>query len=191
MAGDGALWLGCALAAAGVAGLRLSWGRRGKSPQLYMLGWAALAAGCIAAGMASGAWGVAVAALVATAMACLVLTHAAFEQPRTPRRAAEPESAAAASAPGTLSRGVITFALTGPVALAVAVVLALGMRTVALAWPVAEADANVMVLALVPLFWPLLAFAMLMAENRRPQIAMLAVPLIAASLPLLALGSRP
>ena len=37
----------------------------------------------------------------------------------------------------------------------------------------------------------LLAFAMLMAESRRPQIAMLIVPLIAASLPLLAMGSRP
>ena len=191
MGGDGALWLGCVLAAAGVAGLRLSWGRRGKSPALSALGWTALAAGCVGAGMASGAWGVAVAALVATAMACLFLTHAAFERPRTPRRAAEPESAAAASAPGDWHRSAITFALTGPLALAVAVVLALGLRAAALDWPVAEADANVMVLALVPLFWPLLAFAMLMAESRRPQIAMLVVPLIAASLPLLAMGSRP
>ncbi len=82
MGGDGALWLGCVLAAAGVAGLRLSWGRKGKSPVLSALGWTALAAGCVGAGMASGAWGVAIAALVATAVACLVLTHAAFERPR-------------------------------------------------------------------------------------------------------------
>jgi len=191
MSGDGALWLGCVLAAAGVAGLRLSWGRKGKSPRLNAGSWAALAAGCIAAGMASGAWGVALAALTATALACLLLTHAAFERPRMPRRTAEPEIAAAASAPGDWHRGVITFVLTGPLALAVAVVLALGIRAVALDWPVAEADANVMVLALVPLFWPLLAFAMMMAESRRPQIAMLVVPLIAASLPLLAMGSRP
>ena len=64
-------------------------------------------------------------------------------------------------------------------------------RSLAIRWPVAEADANVMVLALVPLIWPLLAFAVLMVCDRRRQIAMLVAGLAAASLPLLAMGGQP
>ena len=48
-----------------------------------------------------------------------------------------------------------------------------------------------MVLALVPLVWPLLAFAVLMARGRGRQITMLIATFAAVSLPLFALGGQP
>lgn len=186
---DGTLWLGCALAAAGVAVLRLSWGRPRRDRTLNALGWAGLAGGALLAGLAEGAWGVAVATLVATGAACLLLGHAGFEKPRAVRRfAIAPRVAAPAAQAGRWTRGLLTFVLTGPLALAVAVAVALAMRAAAMRWPVAEADGNVMVLALVPLVWPLLTFAMLMTERRRAQLAMLLVPLVGAAAHLLLLG---
>lgn len=187
---DGTLWLGCGLAAAGVAVLRLSWGRPRRDRTLNTLGWAGIAGGPLLAGSAEGAWGVAVAALCATAAACLLLAHAGFEKPRAARRfALAPRLASPAAQTAGWSRGLTTFVLTGPLALAVAITVALAIRVAAMRWPVAEADGNVMVLALVPLLWPLLAFAMLMTERRRAQIAMLLVPLAGAAVPLLLLGN--
>ncbi|MFW2348859.1 hypothetical protein [Qipengyuania sp.] len=187
---DSTLWLGCALAAAGVAVLRLSWGSPHRDPTLNALGWGALAGGPLLAGLAEGAWGVAVATLFATGAACLLLVHAGFEKPRAARRfALAPRIAAPAAQAGHWTRGLTTFLLTGPLALAVAIVLALAIRAAAMRWPVAEADGNVMVLALVPLVWPLLTFALLMAERRRAQLAMLLVPLAGAAAPLLLLGN--
>ncbi|WP_370190692.1 hypothetical protein [Qipengyuania sp.] len=187
---DGTLWLGCALAAGGVAVLRLSWGRPHRDRGLNALGWAGIAGGTLLAGLSEGAWGVAVAVLCATSAAALLLAHSAVEKPRAARRSAPTvRIAASAARPARPIHGLTTFVLGGPLALAVAVVLALAIRVAAMRWPVAEADGNVMVLALVPLLWPLLAFAMLMTERRRAQFAMLLVPLAGAAVPLLLLGS--
>lgn len=188
MAGDGLLIAGCLLAVAGVAVLRLSWSRPRRSVALNAVGWAGLAGASVLAGLAEGAWGVAVAAACATAVACAMLALAATERPRPARRKAASAISANTAAPGSWRRGAVTFLLAGPAALAVAVALALAARKVAVGWPLAEADANVMVLALVPLAWPLLTFAMLMVAERRMQLAMLALPLAFSLLPLLAMG---
>ncbi len=185
------LWFGCALAIGGIAALRLSWSRAGRSAGLNALGWAGLAGGSLLAGLAEGAWGVAVAALFAMGTAALFLARAALEQPRSLRRSAVSFRAVSTAGRGSWRRGTVTFLLAGPAALALAVAAALAARSLAIRWPVAEADANVMVLALVPLIWPLLAFAVLMAWDRRRQIAMLVAGLAAASLPLLAMGGQP
>ena len=191
MPGDAMLWLGCALTSGGVAILRLSWSRSGRSARLNTLAWGMLAGGSLLAGMAEGAWGVALAALFAMGTAALFLARAALEQPRSYRRAAAAPKAAAPIDRGDWRHGMVTFVLAGPAALAVAVVAALAARSLAIRWPVAEADANVMVLALVPLIWPLLAFAVLMIWDRRRQIAMLTAGFAAAPLPLLTLGGQP
>ena len=191
MPGDAMLWLGCALTPGGVAILRLSWSRAARSARLNTLGWGMLAGGSLLAGMAEGAWGVAVAALFAMGTAALFLARAALEQPRSVRRTPAPIRAIATGGRGDWARRGATFLLAGPVALAVAVAAALAARSLAVGWRSAEADANVMVLALVPLVWPLLAFAVLMARERGRQITMLIATFAAVSLPLFALGGQP
>lgn len=192
MAGDAAMLAGAGAALAGIAVLRLSWGRPRRSTRLNALAWLALGGAAVLGWIAAGAWGLAVVMLVATGAACLLLAHAAFEQPRMLRRAKAAPRGQAGTAPRGAwrrwGRGWLTFALTGPLALLVSVAIALALRLLALRWPVAEADGNVMVLGLVPLVWPLLTCAMLMAERRRTQLAMLAVPLAAAMVPLLLMG---
>ena len=174
----------------GIVVLRQSWGRPGRSILRNTAGWLLLVAGAIAGWVAAGAWGMAVAALVATGIAGLVLALAAFEKPKAIRRAGVAENGATSATSGGWHRGILTFFLTGPMALIVAVAVALAVRSVAIRWPLAKADANVMVLALVPLVWPLLTCAMLMTSNRRPQIAMLVVPLAVALVPLFLLGGQ-
>ena len=177
---------------AGVTVLRLSWAQTQRSVPLNTLAWFTLAAGSVLGWLAAGAWGLAVVALSATGAACLLLALAAVEQPRMVRRARTPprEDATMATAVRTSpARGWATFALAGPLALAVAVTVALAARRLALDWSATEADGNVMVLALVPLVWPLLACALLMSERRHTQLALLAVPLALALIPLLLTGN--
>ena len=189
MPGDAAMLAGAGAGVAGVAVLRLSWARARRSMPLNALAWALLGAGTVLGWIAAGAWGLSVMALAATGAACLLLAHAAFEPPRMVRRSRPVARAEAVAAPrGRWGRGLLTFALTGPLALAVSVALVLALRLLALRWPVAEANGNVLVLALVPLVWPLLTFTMLMSRRRRTQIAMLALPLAAALPPLLLMG---
>ncbi|MEX0341503.1 MAG: hypothetical protein AB3N06_02865 [Erythrobacter sp.] len=171
MSGDGILVLGCALAIGGLGTLRLSWSRTGRSSGLNTLGWAGLAGAGMLAGLAEGAWGIAIAALFAMATAALLLARAALEQPRSKRRATHLPRAATEHERADRTRAITTLLLAGPVALAVAVAAALASRSLAIRWPVAEADANVMVLALVPLLWPLLTFAILMVRGRDAQDA--------------------
>lgn len=194
MPDDGMLWLGWALAATGVALLRLSWGRSRRSARLNALGWTSLAGAGLLAGAAEGAWGIAIATVVATGTAGLFLAQAAVVKPRVTRRS--PTAAKAPAMPaaeevapgGARVRGWLTFALAGPLALAVSVAVALAVRALAMRWSIAEADGNVMVLALVPLAWPMLAFALLMYQRRRAQIALLGLLAAASALPLLAPG---
>ncbi|MBX7482779.1 hypothetical protein [Qipengyuania qiaonensis] len=190
MAGDAVMLSGAGAAILGVAVLRHSWGRSVRSVPLNTAGWLLLAIGAISGWAAAGAWGLAVAALVATGTACLALALAAFDRPKHARRIRNGQNGTVSATPGGWRRGLLTFVLTGPLALAVSVAVALAARTLAISWPLAEADGNVMVLGLVPLVWPLLACAMLMNTTRRPQIALLAVPLALALLPLVVLGSR-
>ena len=67
--------------------------------------------------------------------------------------------------------GLLTFAITGPLALGASVLLALAVRALIVLAGGAEADANVAVLATVPIAWPILAFALLMMAGRTRQLA--------------------
>ena len=196
MAGDGAILAATAAAVYGVALLRLSWGLPRRSTSLNAVAWLLLGGAAVLGALGAGAWGMAVTMLVATGTAALVLVHSALEPSRALRRSSTTAAAAAAAAttgattarPGNWPHGLATFLIAGPLALAAAVLVALAIRSLALLWPVAEADGNVIVLALVPLVWPLLAFAVLMTEGRRPQLAMLAGTASIAALALFLTG---
>ena len=118
----------------GIVVLRQSWGRPGRSILRNTAGWLLLVAGAIGGWVAAGAWGMAVAALVATGIACLVLALAAFEKPKAIRRAGVAENGATSATSGGWHRGILTFFLTGPLALIVAVAVALAVRSVAIRW---------------------------------------------------------
>lgn len=74
----------------------------------------------------------------------------------------------------SFSRPATTLLLCVPVALAVALLLALAARVLANAAGWTEADSNVLALFLMPLCWSLLLFALLMTHDRRAQGGLLA-----------------
>ena len=109
----------------------------------------------------------AVTALVATGAAMLLLAKAVLEQPLK-RPAKQPREVDGGNDPKTgLSRGIVTFLLAGPIALAVSTLFALAARIALIATGASEADGNVAVLGLVPLVWPILAFCPV--DVRAPQ----------------------
>ena len=190
MAGDVLILVSAGSAILGIAILRYSWRRTGRSVPLNIAGWLLLAIGAVGGWSGAGAWGLTVIMLVGTAAACIALIPGAFEMPKASRRARAAANGASGAEAGDWRRGLMTFALTGPAALVVTIAIALAARDLAMRWPVAEADGNVMVLGLVPLVWPLLTFAMLMCTKRTSQIAMLAIPLTLSLVPLILLGGR-
>ena len=190
MAGDVLILAGAGSAILGIAILRYSWRRTGRSVPHNTAGWFLLAVGAAGGWSGAGAWGLTVIMLVGTAAACIALAPGAFEMPKASRRAKAAANGASGAEAGDWRRGLMTFALTGPAALVVTIAIALAARDLAMRWPVAEADGNVMVLGLVPLVWPLLTFAMLMCTKRTSQIAILAIPLTLSLVPLILLGGR-
>lgn len=184
MGENGLISLAGALAIAGVAILRISWGRPGRSAGLNAAGWGALLISVILAGLAAGAWGIAVAALAATATACILLLHSAFEKDRQMRVRAKKTVRNRTLAPDrNHQRRIVTFLVAGPLALIVSLLVALTVRGAIMLAGGAEADGNVAVLGTVPLVWPVLAFALLMMAGRRRQFACL-LGLAVVSLPL-------
>ena len=191
MAGDASMWLASALAIAGVAVLRVSWGRAKRSLPLNLAGWAALLAALVVADRAAGEWGITVAILVATGAAFVALAFAATEKVRKGRAKAVRTAHRGSDEAATPRRsGWLTFLITGPLALAASLLLALAVRALIVSAGGAEADGNVAVLAVVPLAWPILAFALLMMAHRRAQLAWV-LGIAALSAPFLMLQGGP
>ena len=190
MGGDAHIWLANALAIAGVVVLRLSWGRPARSAWLNGAGWAAVAVGVVLAARHSGAWGIAIVALVGMGTAAALLTRATFEQPRFRRQAARVAryDGAAIRSSGTVLPALATFAIAGLLTLIASIVVALAIRLGMLAFGAGEANANVAVLGIVPLLWPVLAFTTLMMESRGKQCAVLVALALGGVATLLALG---
>ena len=93
-------------------------------------------------------------------------------------------------AAGPRRSGWLTFLITGPLALASSLLLALAVRALIVSAGGAEADGNVAVLAVVPLAWPILAFALLMMSRRRAQLGWV-LGIAALSAPFLILQGGP
>lgn len=191
MGGDAPMWLASALAIAGVAVLRVSWGRAKRSLPLNLAGWAALLAALVVADRTAGEWGITVAILVATGAAFVALAFAATEKVRKGRaKAIRTVHRRSDEAAGSRRSGWLTFLITGPLALAASLLLALAVRALIVTSGGAEANGNVAVLAVVPLAWPILAFALLMMARRRAQLAWV-LGIAALSAPFLMLQGGP
>lgn len=171
MAGDALMWAAAAFAVAGVAVLRVSWGKPKRSTPLNIAGWAALAAALVVADRAAGEWGITVAILVATGAAFIALAIAGAKPVRKARAKTARTSHQGTDEMKSRSRsGLLTFAITGPLALAVSMLVALAVRALIVGAGGAEADGNVSVIATVPIVWPVLAFALLMMSARKAQL---------------------
>jgi hypothetical protein len=177
------VWLGSAAAAGGVAILRRAWALPARAPAMNGTGWAALLAGQLLGAAGDGAWGMAITVQAAIGAACLFLAHAALTSPRPKRQPAERE----VSPPSTglrLGPRFLSFLLTVPAALAVALLVSVGARSVASATGWHEADANVLTLFLLPLMWAALATGLLMSAKRRTQVLVLLMPALAGGVAL-------
>ena len=73
MAGDVFILASAGSAILGIAILRYSWHRTGRSVRLNIAGWLLLAIGAVGGWSGAGAWGLTVIMLVGTAAACIAL----------------------------------------------------------------------------------------------------------------------
>ena len=175
MEGDAPIWIAATLAIAGVAVLRLSWGKPQRSTILKIIGWITLFAALVVGDSAAGEWGVAVTALVVTFAACVALAFAAAKPARKARAKTIRTSHRGSSEDAVARRsGWVTFVIAGPLALVASLLLALAIRALILMAGGAEADGNVAVLATVLVAWPVLTFALLMMTRRARQVAWVA-----------------
>ena len=176
------LWLAAALGVAGVVVLRLAWSLPRRSTVGNAAGWGLLLASVVGAALADGAWGVAVAAMLAMGAALVALAVAGAGSPRGRIAASNrrvgmlPEG----REPRRIGRRLGTFALVIFGGLAASLILALGVRGIGgmLDWH--EANSNALALFTVPLGWGIVSTVLLMQTTRRNQFATLAL----CSLPL-------
>lgn len=189
MAGSGLLIAGVAAAITAIIVLRLSWGRKGRSVFLNVIGWLLLAGGIATGCVFARAWGAAVVTLWAMGAALAALAAAAWRSTPARRKASNrragmlPEK----GQPTRVGGRIGTFMMTTLAAMVSSVALAVASRGLFLLAGASEADANVIALFAVPLVWAVLAFIVLMTGSRRRQVAILAAP-IALALPALAKG---
>ena len=154
-----------------MAVLRVSWGKPKRSTPLNIAGWAALVVALVVADSAAGEWGITVAILIATGAAFVALAIAGAKPVRKARARTVRTSHQGTDEMKSRPRsGLLTFAITGPLALAVSLLVALAVRALIVGAGGAEADGNVAVLATVPIVWPVLAFALLMMSARKAQL---------------------
>lgn len=169
---DWLIWTAVASSVAGVGLLRWAWAGKRRSLVLNATGWGLfMIAGCVA-GEAAGAWGIAVTALVAMAMAFTLLAYAAWQSPQGSGSASNrrvgmlPERGESVQ----LGRRVLTFALIILAASVAAICVAIALRTIADLGGAREADANVIALFAMPLAWAVFSFTILMIVKRRQQL---------------------
>jgi hypothetical protein len=177
------LWFAAALGAAGIAALRFAWSLPRRSAAWNSAGWSLLLVSAAGAGIAEGAWGIAIAALIAMSAAAMALAVAGLSSP--PGRAAVsnrrvgmlPEGAE----PRRIGQRIGSFGLVMVGGLLASICLALAVRGLGdlLGW--SGANANALALFTAPLAWAVLATVLLMQTRRRSQAMTLAL----CSLPVL------
>jgi len=180
---DTLVWSASTSAVAGVALLRLGWGRRTRSITLNAVGWGLIALAAVLAWLGAGAWGTSVAALAGTGAAAVLL---AFAAAGAPKGKAVASNRRVKMLPVTgeklrLGRRAGTFLLVGPLAMIVSIGLGVALRGLATALGGSEADANTLGLFTPPLAWALIAYFLLIEPRRSRQ----ALILLVCALPLL------
>lgn len=190
MAGGVTMTLGAIAAVAGILVLRLSWGRAQRSAVLNTLGWGLLAASVATGWAFAGAWGVTVASLWAIGAALVVLSIAAWGDTAKGARGSNrragmlPEK----GEPRRIARRITTFAIVIVGGVAAAIALGITMRGTAVLARANEADANVIAFFAVPLAWSILAVVLLLLQDRKHQLMVIAAPIV-TSVPALAFGT--
>jgi len=172
--------LACALAVAGVGGLRRNWGLAARSLGGNLAAWGSLAVAMLMGATGAGAWGMAVVMLVATTAAFVILIHSAIT---APARRATPPARRAHVLPGKgearhLLRRLETFLLVVPLASATSVLIAIVVRQLSIG--AGEANANVMALYAMPIVWSVLMCVILMQARQLVRIATALLPGMAA-----------
>lgn len=182
-------WIGIAAIVVAVLHLRRAWGLPSRSAVQNAIGWALMLGGMVLALAGDGAWGLAVASLGGMTTAALLIAHAGWMSPRSKARASDrrahmlPES----GEPRRIGHRLLTFLLAVPLGFAASLLGALGARALAGMAGWNDADGNAMALLLLPVFWGILAFWLLMRQSRREQLVWLAIP-AAAGLGLIWIG---
>lgn len=181
--------LACALGAAAILVLRHAWALPARVPAWNALGWGLMAAGTIAAWRGDGAWGLAVAMLVATGTAFALLAHAGATTPPRPAKASNRRAGMLPQGgePWRIGRRIATFLIVTLGGLVAAIGLGVAVRGAGVAAGWHESDANVLALFVVPVAWGVLATVLTMQARRRAQLATLAA-CGAAVLPILLAG---
>ncbi len=165
------------VAAAAMILVRIGWdGRRACAP----LGWVAAAGACIAATLADGAWGLAIATLTGSVAALAMVLYAGWTSPARPQRPARVAAAIALPRRGSeIAARVAVFVLVVPVAFVAAQWLAFGVQVAARRAGAVETDAVVLTLFLQPIAW---AIIIAVQMTRAGPSRMIAAPASAALL---------
>ena len=174
-------WIGIAAIIVAVLQLRRAWGLPRRSAVQNAIGWALMLAGAALALAGDGAWGLAVASLGGMTTAALLIAQAGWMSPRSKARSSDRRAhmLSEKGEPRHIGRRLLTFLLVVPLGFAASLLAALGARALAGMAGWSDADGNVMALLLLPVFWGILAFLLLMLPSRREQFAWLAAPAIA------------
>jgi len=172
------VWIGTVAIVAAVLQLRCAWGLPRRSAMQNGIAWALILAGAVLALVGDGAWGLAVASLGGMAIAALLIAYAGWTSPRGKARASDRRAhmLSEKGEPRHLGRRLLTLLLTVPLGLAASLIAALGVRALASMAGWHDADGNAMTLLLLPIFWSVLIFWLLMRPGRREQFTWLAVP---------------
>ncbi|MCX7283460.1 MAG: hypothetical protein NTX28_05330 [Novosphingobium sp.] len=167
---------------AGAGVLRLAWARPARSVPLNTAGWTLIGVAMAAGWRQAGAWGVSVASLWTMAAALALIAVAGWRDPAGQSKGSN-RRAGMLPEPGEarhLARRITTFAIVVAGGLATSVAIGLIARWAALLAEAGQADANVLAFFAVPLAWSILAFLLLMTADRKRQLALVIVPLVAA-----------
>lgn len=192
MADVAVLTAGALLGLTGIGALRFGWGQVKRSVILNTAGWASIGSGLAAGWAYAGAWGTSVALLWIMGGALVLQAIAAFRDPAgqakgSNRRAGMlPER----GEPRDMARRIATFVIVVAGGLATAIAIGMITRRAALLGNASEADANVLAFFAVPLVWSILAFLLLMTPDRKRQLAIIGLPMVAA-IPAILEGSMP
>jgi hypothetical protein len=168
---DDLIWLAALGAIGGVGLLRFGWGQAKRSIPLNTGGWLLIALAAIIGWAGAGMWGASVAALAGMGAAAVLLAVAAARSPKGRAKASNrrvkllPERGEKLRIGGRL----LTFLLTAPLAMALAVGLGVALRGLAIGLGASEANANTLGLFFPPIAWGLIAFVLLIQERRRMQ----------------------
>lgn len=156
-------------AACGSGALRYSWSLPRRSILWNSVGWGCYGLAGILGWRSAGAWGVAIAALVAMAVIIPILAYSAFNAP--PAGGAKPSSRRVHMLPENgeplhLGGRILTFLIVALMALLVSIGIGLAARALLLALGATAANASVMSFFVMPLAWAILAYMLLMHESR-------------------------